>query len=202
MRTAGVLVGVFLLCGPTVGRAQEPVEPAKPSKPVAVKPPVAPAEPEEVAESPSGPPAPLFGSQIGAQFRTVTGTIPSFQLYLTRPWGSKLRWGGLGFASAGSDLREYALAGTVGLRVGLGSTFAAVPYAGIGFLYSTWDALGNSTFNDTSFALYIPVGLTLEMDFGGNLFTITGMVNLHNIDYTNSPGQDRGSVSLLFGVAM
>jgi len=209
MPMAGVLLGVFLLGGPARGLAQEPVEPPPPAaKPVIPAKPAAPAQPTtptdatETDETPSGPPAPVFGSQMGVQFKTITGTIPSFQLYVLPPGNSTFRWGGAGFVSAGSDLREGSLAGIVGLRVGLGSTFAAVPYAGFGFVYSAWDALGNSTFSDTAFGPYIPLGLTLEMDFGGNLFTITGIVNLHKLDYTDPEGQDKGSASLLFGVAM
>jgi hypothetical protein len=196
MRAAVVLLGVCILGSPAFSQAQEPMKPSAPAKPVA------PEEPEEVVEAPSGPPVPVFGSQIGAQFKTITGTIPTFQLYVIPPGSSTFRWGGFGFVSAGSDLREFSLSALVGIRVGLGGTFAAMPYAGFGFVYSTWDALGNSTFSSTSFGPYVPLGLTLEMDFGGNLFTITGMVNFHKLDFTDPTGQDDGSASLLFGVAM
>lgn len=197
----GLLLGAGLGALPPAVAAQEGVRPTAPAQPLKadtteVEAPDASMMPDE------GVPPPIFGSQVGAQFKTVTGTIMTFQLYTTRPLNRTFRWGVQGFASSGPDLREYALSGTVGLRKGLSDTFALYLYGGFGFLYSTWDVYEDATFSDNSWALYVPGGLTLEIDIGSNLFTVTGMVNLHNIDYTNSPGRDRGSVSLLFGVAM
>jgi hypothetical protein len=198
-RGTGLLLGVLFLHLPLLASAQAPARPSTPAKPVKADTTAAAKTSQDLD---AGVPAPTFGSQFGYQFRTVTGTIPSLQAYLTRPLSSKLRWGLEGFASSGEDLREYALAGTIGYHLSLSGTFAVYAYGGLGFLYSTWDYYQNATFSDNSWAIYIPGGLTLEIDAGSNLFTITGMINLHNIEYTNSPGRDRGSASLLFGVAI
>jgi len=191
------LLGIMFLYVPSLVSAQA-ARPSAPAQPVKADT----TQATTSTDMEEGVPAPRFGSQFGWQFKTVTGTIPSLQAYMTRPLNSKLRWGIEGFASSGEDLREYALAGTIGLQVGLSRTFAVYPYVGFGFLYSTWDYYQNATFSDNSWAIYVPGGLTLSIDAGSNLFTITGMINLHNINYSNGPGRDRGSVSLLFGVAI
>lgn len=134
-------------------------------------------------------------TQAGVQMKTASGSVFTMGVNVDYQVSPQISVGPMAFASSGVDLTEYALAATARYSYPMGS-WNIVPFAGMGMISGDYKESKSS-------GLYVPVGVTAEYAWRGNIFTATVMGNFHQFSYQDvAPGKDPKSMSIMLGVRL
>lgn len=134
------------------------------------------------------------GTMAGVQMKTVSGSVFTMGVNVDYRATPQISVGPMAFASSGSDLTEYALAATARYSYAVG-TWNIVPFAGLGMISADYKESKNS-------ALFVPVGVTAEYAWKGNVFTATVMGGFHQLKFNDDQTEDPKSMSIMLGVRL
>jgi hypothetical protein len=135
------------------------------------------------------------GTQAGVQMKTAAGSVFTMGVNVDYRVSPQISVGPLAFASSGVDLTEYALAATARYSYAMGS-WNVIPFAGLGMISAEFKEAKSSV-------LYIPIGVTAEYAWRGNVFTATVMGGFHKFEFEDvNPAGDPKSLSIMLGVRL
>lgn len=132
-----------------------------------------------------------FGTEVGFQARTASGTAFILAGHGEYKFQPSVSAGALAWASSATGLTEYAGALVGNYHFNLGE-FQMAPFAGVGALRAHYE-------NEKATVFYVPVGVRSEYRVGGSTFTGAFMINFHQLHLETNPKWDRGSFAIMLG---